>query len=67
VPRYYFVLQAPDHMHDDPLGVVLPGHEAAREYGQRIIRELREGGYGPPGAMLHVLDAAGETIHSIQF
>ncbi len=67
MPRYHFVVHAPDHSHDDPFGTILMGHEAAREHGHRIVRELKEGGYHPPGAILHVLDAAGETVHAIPF
>jgi len=67
VPRYHFVVHATDHRHDDQFGTVLPGHDDAREYGHRIVRELKEGGYAPVGAALHVLDEAGETIHSVPF
>jgi hypothetical protein len=67
VPRYHFVVHAPDHKHDDPFGTVLPGRGAAKEHGHRIVRELKEGGYDPPGATLHVLDETGEPIHSIPF
>jgi hypothetical protein len=67
VPRYHFVVHAPDHRHDDQFGTILPGHGAAKEYGNRIIRELKEGGYHPLGAILHVQDETGETIHSIPF
>jgi hypothetical protein len=67
VPRYHFVVHAQDHKHDDPLGTFLSGHEAAREHGHRIVRELKEGGYDPPGTILHVLDEHGQTIHSVPF
>jgi hypothetical protein len=48
MPRYHFVVRAPDHTHDDPLGTHFPNHEAAREHGHRIVRELREGHVCPP-------------------
>ncbi len=67
MPRYYFVVKAIDHKHDDPHGTHLPDHEAAHHYAQRIIRELREGGYHPPGTSMIVQDEAGNTIHSIPF
>jgi len=67
VPRYYFVIHARDHRHDDPHGTELPDHEAARDYAHRVIRELKEDNYRPPGATMIVLDQAGNTIHSISF
>lgn len=67
MPRYHFVVHTPGYKHDDPLGMILPGPAAAREHGHRIVRELKEGGYEPPGATLHVLDETGQTIHCIPF
>jgi hypothetical protein len=67
VPRYHFVVQAPGHLHDDPFGTHLPHHDAAREHGHRIVRELKEGGYHPPGATIIVQDETGTTVHSIPF
>jgi hypothetical protein len=67
MPRYHFVVYAPDQKQDDPHGLILPGPLAAKEYGHRVVRELKEGGYHPPGATLHVLDETGKTIHSIPF
>jgi hypothetical protein len=65
--RYYFVVEAPDHKHDDPWGIHLPDHEAAKDYGHRIVKELKEGGYHPPDSILVVRDEMGNTIHSIPF
>jgi hypothetical protein len=45
--RYHFVVRAPDHTHDDPDGMHLPSHEAAR-----VVRELKDGGYQPADASL---------------
>ena len=67
MPRYHFVVHAPDHRHDDPEGVHFPDHEAAREHGHRIVRELREGGYSPEGAALVIQDETGQTVHLIMF
>jgi hypothetical protein len=47
--------------------MILSGPNAAKEHGHRVVRELKEGGYHPLGAILHVLDETGETIHSIPF
>ena len=67
MPRYHFVVRTPDHTHDDPDGVPLPNHTAAREHGHRIVRELREGGYSPDDATLLVRDETGQIITSIPF
>jgi hypothetical protein len=67
MPRYHFVVRAPDHTHDDPDGVHLPDHEAARDHGHRIVRELNEGGYHPGNAALVIHDETGQTVHSIPF
>jgi len=48
--RYNFVVRAPDHTHDDPDGMHLPSLEAARAQGDRIVRELKDGGYQPADA-----------------
>jgi hypothetical protein len=67
LPRYHFVVQAQDRNYEDPEGTILPGRGAARKHGHRIVRELKEGGYHPPGATLHVLDDAGWKVHSIPY
>jgi hypothetical protein len=67
VPRYYFLVHATDHSHDDPQGTELADHHAARAYASRIVRELKEGGYHPSGATMAVRDEAGNTLHSITF
>jgi hypothetical protein len=67
MPRYYFVVRAQDHERTDPDGMILAGPNTAREHGYRVVRELKDGGYRPAGATLHVLDETGETIHSIPF
>jgi hypothetical protein len=65
LPRYHFVVRAPDHMHDDPEGTHFPNHEAAREHGHRIVRELNEGGYRPGDASLVIHDETGQIVHAI--
>ena len=67
MPRCHFVVHAADHSHDDPDGLILPNPDDAREYGRRIIGELKHSGYHPHGAMLRVLDENGQTVHSIPF
>jgi len=68
MPRYHFVVRAPDHTTlDDPDGMHLPNHEAARDEAHRIVRELGEDGYHPGDAVLLVHDERGQTVHSIPF
>jgi hypothetical protein len=67
MPRYHFVVHLAGNKYDDPDGMILAGPNAAKEHGHRLVRELKEDGYHPPGAILHVLDAAGLTVHSIPF
>jgi hypothetical protein len=67
VACYHFVVHEPDRTHDDPDGTHFPSHEAAREHGYRIVRELREGGYNPANAALLIQDETGQIVHSIQF
>jgi len=52
---------------DDPHGRELPDHQASHAYAHRIIRELKEDNYRPPGATMIVLDQAGNTVNSISF
>lgn len=66
MPRYHFVIHATDATYDDPSGEEFSCKESAREYGQQVIRELREDGFDP-GAVLDVRDENGQTVHSIPF
>ena len=66
-PRYHFVVRALDHTHDDPDGMHLPNHEAARDQGHRIVRELTEEGCRPGDAALVIQDETGQIVHSITF
>jgi len=52
MPRYHFVVREADHTHDDPEGVHLPNHDAAKDHGSHIVRELKDGGYCPSAAQL---------------
>lgn len=67
LPRYYFVVRAQDHEHPDPDGMMLADPHTAREHARRVVDELKEDGYHPPGAILHVLDESGETVDTIPF
>lgn len=67
LPRYYFVVRAQDHEHLDPDGMILAGPNTAKEHGRRVVDELKQDGYHPPGAILHVLDESGAIVHTIPF
>ena len=67
MPRYHFLVCEPDHTHDDPDGMHLPNHDAAKDHGDRIVRELKDGGYCPDNAALVIHDETGQRVHSIPF
>jgi hypothetical protein len=67
MPRYHFVVCAPDDTIDGSDGIDFLTDDAAKDHGDRVVRELKDGGYNPPGAVLHVQDEAKHTIHSIAF
>ena len=65
--RYYFIIEMPDHTYDDPEGERLPSDGAAKDYGRRVVRELKESDFESAGAVLRVTDESGQTIDSIPF
>ena len=67
MPRYHFVVCEPDHTHDDADGMHLPSHDAAKDLGNRMVLELKDGGYRPGNAALVIHDETGQTVHSIPF
>ncbi len=67
MPRYYFVVELPDHTYEDTEGERLPNDAAAKNYGARTVRELKERSFDSAGAVLHVRDEGGQTIQSIPF
>lgn len=67
MPRYHFVVRAPDRTHNDPTGTHFPNHDAAKEHGHCIVQELQEGGYSPGDAALLIQDETGQLVHSIPF
>ena len=67
MPRYFFVVEMPDHIFDDPDGERLPNDAAAKDYGERVVRELKESNFACDRATLHVKDERGRTVRSIPF
>jgi len=66
-PLLFRGLRQPDHTHDDPDGMHLPNHDAAKDFASRIVRELKDDGYCPENAALVIHDETGQTVHSIRF
>ena len=50
-----------------PDGMQLPSHDAAKDHGNCIVRELKDGGYCPGNAALVIHHETGRTVHSIPF
>lgn len=46
LPRYYFAVRWPDRTYEDETGAVLSNDDDARVEACRIIRALKEDGYG---------------------
>ena len=67
MPRYYFVVEMPDHTYGDSEGEQLPSDAVARQYAGRVVRELKDRDFESAGAILHVRDEGGQTIQSIPF
>jgi hypothetical protein len=67
MPWYYFVVEMPDHTYDDSEGKHLPSDQDAKDYGARVVRELRESDFESAGAILHVRDEGGQIIQTIPF
>jgi hypothetical protein len=64
--RYHFIISAVDHTYDDPYGEPFASEGAARDYGHRVVRELRADGFDL-SAVLRVTNETGATVHSIPF
>lgn len=67
VPRYYFILQWDSGEHDDPEGTALPNDQVARDYAERIIRELKAAGGYDDDNLVMVVRNADRTVFSIPF
>jgi hypothetical protein len=65
--QYYFIIEMPDYTYDDTEGELLPSDEAAKDYGHRVICELKESEFESAGAIMHVRDESGQTVCSIPF
>ena len=67
MPRYYFIIEVPDHIYDDPDGEQFTSDRAAKDFGHLVVRELKEADFESAGAILQVRDESGQTIYSIPF
>jgi hypothetical protein len=68
VPWYSFTVLGPDGTSKDAGATNLLDDDAARHYGQLIVRELkqRDGNYDPKTSLL-IRNNAGEVSHMIPF
>ena len=68
MPRYYFIPQWDSRTDDDRIGTLLANDDAARDYAERIIGELKEaGGYDDSGPGHGGENAARRSIFSLPF
>jgi len=68
LPRYHFVVQFSDYVDEDKEGTWLPSAAAARDYGLRIVSELKQSeGCQDHDLMLIVKDASGQELFVIPF
>lgn len=66
--KYHFILRRADRRHDDRHGTVLPDDRTARDYAERIVRELKEaGGYDDPNLTMVVVNVGRQIVFSIPF
>jgi len=68
LPRYHFVIRWPDREHVDPDGTRFPDVASARQYAERVVRELKDGGgYDDPELLMVVTDGDGNEIFTVPF
>ena len=68
MPWYSFTVLAPDGAPKDAGATNLPDDDAARHYGQLIVRELKQrDGNHDPKTNLVIRNNAGEVSHIIPF
>jgi hypothetical protein len=68
LPKYFFAIRWPDAEHADEDGVDFPDEAAARDYADRIIRELQKiEGYDDPGLEMVVTDDSGQELFVLPF
>jgi hypothetical protein len=68
MPRYRFMIRWFGGQMDDEAGEWLPDDAAAREHGEMIIRDVKEGGgYDDPDYTMIVIDDAGQEVSTIRF
>ena len=66
MPRYHFHIRWTDRKNDDETGMLLADDAAARDYAERLIREIK-GGDGHETSLTMVVERSGIVIFTIPF
>ena len=66
MPRYHFHIRWTDRKNDDETGMLLADDAAARDYAERVIREIKEGD-GHDHGLTMVVEKSGIVIFAIPF
>jgi hypothetical protein len=66
MPRYHFHIRWTDRKNDDETGMLLADDAAARDYAERVIREIKEADGYDPGLTM-VVEKSGVALFAIPF
>jgi hypothetical protein len=66
MPRYHFHIRWTDRKNDDETGMLLADDAAARDYAERLIREIK-GGDGHETNLTMIVERSGIVIFTIPF
>jgi hypothetical protein len=66
MPRYHFHIRWTDRKNDDETGMLLADDAAARDYAERLIREIK-GGDGHETSLTMIVERSGIVIFTIPF
>jgi hypothetical protein len=66
MPRYHFHIRWTDRKYDDETGMLLADDAAARDYAERLIREIK-GGDGHETSLTMIVERSSIVIFTIPF
>jgi hypothetical protein len=66
MPRYHFHIRWTDRKNDDETGMLLADDAAARDYAERLIREIK-GDDGHETSLTMIVERSGIVIFTIPF
>jgi hypothetical protein len=66
MPRYHFHIRWTDRKNDDETGMLLADDAVARDYAERLIREIK-GGDGHETSLTMIVERSGIVIFTIPF